>query len=434
MNKRKLIALTLAFALQVPILSGSLNTSKASKYEGQENKYYKLCSSKKLSASGQKECKKFNAYLQQKSKDIKSDISKTKSDISDTKSSISDIGNKIISLENDIDSAQIKINYIKSAIEVTKSQIADKQKQLKERIYSMQSELNSTIAFDYLFSAKSFTDFFSRAATLGDITAYENELMNEIKEKQNDLTNQKKTLSDTQAILVAKKDESVSLRKTLNAKLAQQNSDLSSSNKELDRNNDNIDDITKNLAALKKASEESKVTAKVTVKVPKKKVTKTKPSSSANNSNVSQNGVDKSKVTSEEVTEEVPDTGNIGYKIAQTALKKKGSRYIWGHQGPTTFDCSGLVYWACKQNGVSGSRTTTKVLANRGRYVSKGDLQPGDIILFSSNGKHSGVHHVGIYIGDNMMVHAADEDHGVIVSRITTPYWIREYYNARRLY
>ena len=69
-----------------------------------------------------------------------------------------------------------------------------------------------------------------------------------------------------------------------------------------------------------------------------------------------------------------------------------------------------------------------------GQSVARGNLQAGDIILFSSNGKASGVHHVGIYVGGGRMVHAPRTGETVKVVNITSGYYNNQYYTARRLY
>jgi cell wall-associated NlpC family hydrolase len=93
-----------------------------------------------------------------------------------------------------------------------------------------------------------------------------------------------------------------------------------------------------------------------------------------------------------------------GSSVAQSAvaaaLSKLGSRYVFGASGPSTFDCSGLVQWAYGRAGVSTAHYTG-ALWNAYRHVSYGELQPGDLVFF-----HRDHHHVGIYIGNGMMVNA----------------------------
>ncbi|WP_392840414.1 NlpC/P60 family protein [Streptomyces sp. LN500] len=77
-----------------------------------------------------------------------------------------------------------------------------------------------------------------------------------------------------------------------------------------------------------------------------------------------------------------------------------GKPYVWGATGPTSFDCSGLTQAAWRSAGVSLPRTTYTQI-NAGQRISRSELAPGDLVFF-----YSGVSHVGLYIGDGLMIHA----------------------------
>lgn len=85
----------------------------------------------------------------------------------------------------------------------------------------------------------------------------------------------------------------------------------------------------------------------------------------------------------------------------RAAVSKTGSPYGWGATGPSRFDCSGLMVWAYKQVGKSIPRTSQAQM-NGGQHVSRGQLQPGDLIIY-----YPGATHVGMYIGDGKVVHAS---------------------------
>ncbi|WP_425633913.1 NlpC/P60 family protein [Actinomadura citrea] len=82
------------------------------------------------------------------------------------------------------------------------------------------------------------------------------------------------------------------------------------------------------------------------------------------------------------------------------AMGKIGRPYVWGAAGPTTFDCSGLTMWAYRQVGINLPHYTGSQW-NAGTHVSRGDLQPGDLVFF-----YSDLHHMGIYVGGDKMLHA----------------------------
>ncbi|WP_297003920.1 NlpC/P60 family protein [uncultured Corynebacterium sp.] len=92
----------------------------------------------------------------------------------------------------------------------------------------------------------------------------------------------------------------------------------------------------------------------------------------------------------------------VGGGVVGAALSKLGSPYSWGATGPDAFDCSGLMYWAYQQLGMTIPRTAAAQIAG-GTPVSRDQLRPGDIV-----GYYSGVSHVGMYIGDGKIVHASD--------------------------
>ncbi|WP_316520832.1 C40 family peptidase [Kitasatospora brasiliensis] len=101
------------------------------------------------------------------------------------------------------------------------------------------------------------------------------------------------------------------------------------------------------------------------------------------------------------------DLGNLpaasGYAATAVskAMGKQGSPYVWGATGSTTFDCSGLMVWAYGQAGVSLPRTSQEQGHYGTRVPSLNEAQPGDLVVYGSD-----MHHVGMYIGNGMVVHA----------------------------
>lgn len=441
----KIVSLLIACAMVTPLAFSNVNTVEAAnKFEGQETKYYKLCSSKTLTRSNQNTCKEFNKYLKTKSASLKSEISSKQSSVDSAKLSISDAADKINSLNSQINEATQKIAYMNTAITNAENNLNEKKALLKDRIYSMQSQMNSNAYVDYLFNASSLSDFFSRAATLKDLTSYETDLMNEIKEEQKQLEIQKQTLVDTQTALNAQKSQAEELQKSLVAKLEAEQKALQDKQSDLSDNESNIGTIAQNLVELSKASDESKVSG-VTHATPNKNNSSSSNSGSSNNGGSSNNSGSSNNGGGNTIPTPTPspDQSSRGLAIANKALTRQGYMYSWGgchsmsqiaNPNWTKFDCSGLVNWAHYQAGVNIGSNTTKTLCGVGTQVDRGSMQAGDIILFSSNGSYSGVHHVGIYIGGNRMVHAPSSGKPVQVATLGNGYWQREFYQARRCY
>lgn len=126
----------------------------------------------------------------------------------------------------------------------------------------------------------------------------------------------------------------------------------------------------------------------------------------------------------------VKASSEIGQQIVNEAAKYLGVPYVWGGTTPKGFDCSGLVQYVLKSLGISISRVS-QTQYNEGVPVSKGDLQPGDLVFFESNGD---VHHIGIYAGNGMMLHAPRTGDVVRFQSMETPYYQSEYAGARRIY
>jgi peptidoglycan DL-endopeptidase CwlO len=96
----------------------------------------------------------------------------------------------------------------------------------------------------------------------------------------------------------------------------------------------------------------------------------------------------------------LPAVNNVDTTALRYALSRRGDEYVWGAAGPTTFDCSGLVVWAYAQEGITLPHYTGS-LWNSGMHVSRNDLEPGDLVFFFAD-----ISHVGIYIGNGLMVDA----------------------------
>ena len=110
----------------------------------------------------------------------------------------------------------------------------------------------------------------------------------------------------------------------------------------------------------------------------------------------------------------IPTANTVGAQALQAALSRVGDPYVWGAAGPGQFDCSGLVVWAYAQEGISLPHYTGS-LWNSGVHVALADLEPGDLVFFFAD-----ISHVGIYIGNGLMIDAPDFGETVKVEPV---YW-----------
>jgi peptidoglycan DL-endopeptidase CwlO len=108
----------------------------------------------------------------------------------------------------------------------------------------------------------------------------------------------------------------------------------------------------------------------------------------------------------------LPEATNVGTTALRTALEQRGKPYVWGAAGPNSFDCSGLVMWAFAQEGISLPHYTGDQW-NSGMHVSRDDLEPGDLVFFFAD-----ISHVGIYLGNGLMVDAPSTGQNVQVQPV----------------
>lgn len=118
-------------------------------------------------------------------------------------------------------------------------------------------------------------------------------------------------------------------------------------------------------------------------------------------------------------------------EVINIAKSKLGCKYVWGAEGPNTFDCSGLTSYVYKKGAGIVIPRTSKAQSQSGKYVSKSDLKPGDLVFFDGNYGNN-VNHVGIYIGNNEMIHAPKPGDVVKIQKIDITHYKKAYVTARR--
>ena len=117
--------------------------------------------------------------------------------------------------------------------------------------------------------------------------------------------------------------------------------------------------------------------------------------------------------------------------MIKEAEKYLGYPYVWGGSSPSTsFDCSGYVCWVLNHSGWSVGRTSAQGLYNLCTPVSRSNARPGDLVFFKGTYKTNGVSHVGIYVGNNRMLHCGNP---ISYTNINTQYWQSHFFTFGRL-
>ncbi|WP_020657658.1 NlpC/P60 family protein [Amycolatopsis benzoatilytica] len=128
------------------------------------------------------------------------------------------------------------------------------------------------------------------------------------------------------------------------------------------------------------------------------------------------------KDTGADVPTDIKAPGPAAQAALDAALSQRGKPYVWGATGPDSYDCSGLMQWAYKQAGITLPRSSSQQ-STFGTPVARSQLQPGDLVFY-----YSPVSHVGMYIGNGLMVHAPTSGDVVKISPLQS-----QYVGARRV-
>ena len=117
--------------------------------------------------------------------------------------------------------------------------------------------------------------------------------------------------------------------------------------------------------------------------------------------------------------------------MIEEAEKHLGYPYVWGGSNPnTSFDCSGFVSWVINHSGWNVGRLGAQGLYNICTPVSSANVKPGDLVFFEGTYDTDGVSHVGIYVGNNVMIHCGDP---FSYAFLYTNYWQTHFYAYGRL-
>lgn len=291
--------------------------------------------------------------------------------------------------DSKIDATKAKIAKLDGDINKEKQELAARKDAMKKQLVSLQKEagdsVTGSIFIDFLLNSKNLSDLISRGTTVTKLNQANKDALDAVKDAKDKLASMQddqkaaeKTLEDTRADLVTDKSKLVTLQKN-SKKQSEKLTKILADNKDVLAK---LNAKAAKQAAAAQAAAASKASEAKVVKTANKTTTsgKATPIAAVNN-----NVADANK--------------SYGSAIA-AALSQQGKPYVWGAAGPSAYDCSGLVMWAYAKVGVSLPHSSA-AQATMGTRISVSQLQPGDLVFFGSP-----VHHVGIYIGGGMFVHA----------------------------
>ncbi len=382
------------------------------------------------------------------------ELDRLKAEAENISSQQSELQASLAAVEADAAGKRAKLELLQQQLELTRSEmdntkeqiatynemIADKELELefakqeesiqneRLRVRMRTMEENGSISyFSILFQANSFSELLGLIDIIGEVMDYDNTLLRNLEDAREQVALAKLNLEND----VRAQEELYAQLSGMEVELSAQEAEIQAVLDELLASAAGYED---ELAALN--STKAELDGKISNMAAELERIRQEQ---ANNNNSNSNSGNKNNGTVN-IPQPDPDyageVGNgksteAGLAIVNTAMKYLGVPYVYGGTSPSCFDCSGLVYYVYKENGYSITRRAS-LQWNDGYSVTKAELQPGDLVFFSSN-YSSSIEHVGIYIGNAQFIHASSGGGCVKINNLSDSYYLRNYYGACRV-
>ncbi len=335
----------------------------------------------------------YSSQLQEQQAELaehKKEYNEAKEIVDGIQAEIEKLDVKIEELLCEIEETESKITELEAKIQKAKNDIAQAQKEMQEEkdMYNSRMvalyETGGTSYLEVLMGAENLSDLFSRIQTVKTLSDLDEEIITELKQKQEGIEKQKTELIEKNNTLVAYKETVLEKKEVLDSKKDEQQVLIDDAKKEANK-----------VASLVQSDQADVNRTMALIEAARDATPSYSPSRGA--ATLSSNSV-------------------IAY-----ASNYLGRPYRYGATGPNSFDCSGFVQYVYRHFGVSIPRTSSSQ-SRYGTYVSRSNLQPGDLVFFGHP-----VHHVGIYVGNNSYIHAPHTGDVIKISTLS-----RSDYNCAR--
>jgi len=335
---------------------------------------------------------------------------------------------RIDELNDQLGAAVEDYNYSTEKLGQTQAAIKDKQAKLAQAeadLGVLQAQLTERVVeiykqghlgmLDTLVGATSFSDLINRFNLLERVSAQDTEMLDQVAEYGDRVSNRESELAQQL------EEEKVLLAEAESAK-AKVEETLAANEKALEGKEAQIAQLEKEeaarqarLAAEARAKAEAARKAEEARKAAAAAAARQAASAGSSSSSSSSGGSSGVRVS-------VPDSASTS-DVVSIAMQYLGTRYVWAGASPSGFDCSGFVMYVYRKVGISLPHSS-RMQYGYGEYVAQSELRPGDLVFF-----YNPIHHVGIYIGDGKMIHAAGVGKGVRIDSV----YRSSYHGARRI-
>lgn len=379
--------------------------------------------------------------------DVQSELSDAEQDLADLMNEIDAIEEQIASIEDglqgnqeqmDATEADIKENEEKKAelqeeIEALEADIEERFELLKNRASSYQRNGGATSSYlEVILGSEGFSDFISRVLTISQIARADNDFIDALELKQQELEDVQQVFQDTLDHL----DEQMVELEGIKQYMEEQRQQQETLRADVEEKREDLEDMIANLESQEAelAREESALMARIEAERERQRAER-EASQQASQSNSSQataaapaSNSSQSSAPSPTPSHNVSASGSASTVINAGTHYIGNSSYVFGGGRSQSdvaagrFDCSGYVSWAFRQIGVS-LPTSTDAILHSGQRISASQMRPGDLVFFDTY-KRNG--HVGIYAGNGRFI-GSQSSTGVAFANMTSGYWANNF-------
>ncbi|RXT18865.1 hypothetical protein BVJ53_13300 [Lacticaseibacillus chiayiensis] len=329
-----------------------------------------------------------------------------------------DVSNKVLAIqqaEAKIKNSQAKIDDLDGQLTKANQEVSQRKSNLKDQLISLQKRVGNSVTgnvyFDFILNSDSLTDLVGRSLTVSKLSQASTEALQAVKDSEVKVKNLKASQEAKQKELVATKAQLESDKAKIDSLKADADKAAGDAQKMIDANKDKLAELAAEEAAKTAAAQKAISDAASTTSTSTASSTSTSTSTASASNNASSTNVTSSTAPASAGSSTVSVSGG---SIASNAAKYLGVPYVYGGTSPSGFDCSGLIYYAAKEAGVSLPRTS-QAQSTLGSYVAVSDLQAGDLVFWGGVGS---AYHVGIYIGNGQYIHAPAPGQSVTVQSV----------------
>lgn len=327
-----------------------------------------------------------------------------------------EVSNKVLAIQDaeaKIKDSQAKIADFAAQLTKANQEVSKRKSNLKDQLISLQKRAGDSVTgnvyFDFILNSDSLTDLVGRSLTVSKLSQASAEALQAVKDSEAKVKNLKAAQEVNQKNLVATKSQLESDKAKIDGLKADADKAAADAQQTIDANKEKLAAMAADEAAKAEAAQKA-VTAVASSTV------SASSASASSSTTASSNSLGSSKAASSQAPASAgSSTVSVsGGSIAGNAAKYLGVPYVYGGTSPAGFDCSGLIYYAAKEAGISLPRTS-QAQSTLGSYVSVSDLQAGDLVFWGGVGS---AYHVGVYIGNGQYIHAPEPGQNVTVQSV----------------